>query len=151
MAEEKFKNIFSFKNHAKLIFSCNTVPESADHTNAFFRRWIIITCPNTFTGDKCDPVILDKVATPAELSGLLNWALKGLAMLLERGDFSNSATFEELREQYVKASNPAQAFIETCLEPDENAEAIILKDDLYNAYVDYCTANKLEVSSQEHF
>lgn len=143
-AEEKFKSIFSFKNHAKLVFSCNTVPESTDHTNAFFRRWIIITCPNTFTGDKCDPTILDKIATPAEFSGLLNWALKGLGRLLEKGEFSNSATFQELREQYVKASNPAQAFIEACLDPDESYEAIILKDDLYNAYVDYCSDNRLK-------
>jgi P4 family phage/plasmid primase-like protien len=144
MAEEKFKSIFSFKNHAKLIFSCNTVPETADQTNAFFRRWIIITCPNTFTGDKCDPAILDKIAAPTEMSWLLNWALKGLARLLGKGDFSNTATFQGLREQYVKASNPAQAFIETCLDPDDDREAIILKDDLYNAYVDYCNSNKLK-------
>lgn len=41
-AEIKYKTSFKFRNCAKLILSCNKIPESDDMTDAFFRRLIII-------------------------------------------------------------------------------------------------------------
>jgi len=37
-AEEKFTRPFSFKNHAKLWFSANEIPESDDKSDAYYRR-----------------------------------------------------------------------------------------------------------------
>ena len=51
-AEFKFKNPFSFRNYAKLIFSANTMPVTPDETDAFFARLIIINFPNQYLGDK---------------------------------------------------------------------------------------------------
>jgi len=111
-AEEKFKQPFSFKNHAKLWFSTNKVPETTDDTTAFFRRWLLIVCNNVFTGDKCNPNILEEISTAEELSGLLNFALEGLDRLLKQGHFSTEETLEDLRKQYIRKSNSAKAFIE---------------------------------------
>lgn len=86
--QKKFKNPFDFKNHAKLIFSANQIPESLDDTIAFFRRWILIACNNLFIGENCNPHILKEISTPEEMSGLLNYALDGLQRLLEQGTFS---------------------------------------------------------------
>jgi len=47
-AEKKFKDSFKFVNYAKLLFSCNKLPSTFDDTEAFFRRWIILTFPNKF-------------------------------------------------------------------------------------------------------
>lgn len=48
--EEKFKPPFKFVNFAKLIFSCNKIPETEDQTDAFFRRLIIINLTTQFFG-----------------------------------------------------------------------------------------------------
>ena len=40
--EHKFKDRFDFRSYAKLIFSCNKIPETKDKSIAYFRRWIII-------------------------------------------------------------------------------------------------------------
>jgi phage/plasmid-associated DNA primase len=50
-AEEKFRNPFHFKNHAKLIFSANQIPKTPDETDAFFARLIIINFLNQYLGD----------------------------------------------------------------------------------------------------
>src|SRR5208283_1235105 len=81
-AEHKFRNPFNFINHAKLIFSTNRIPEvTDDDSTAFFRRWLPITFPQTFSGEKEDRNLLQKLTTEEELSGFLNWALQGLSRL----------------------------------------------------------------------
>jgi putative DNA primase/helicase len=142
-AEYKFHDRFEFQNYAKLIFSCNKVPESPDDTTAFFRRWNIINFPNQFQeGDpKTDPNILEKLTTEEELSGFFNWALEGLERLLKNGRFSTGKTVEETREQYIRASDPVKAFAMDCVESQQGN--IITKDVVYKAFLKYCEQMKL--------
>ena len=61
--EFKFKDQFKFRNYAKLIFSCNKIPQSEDYTDAFVRRIFIINFTQQFLGEKDDPYIIDKIRT----------------------------------------------------------------------------------------
>lgn len=148
-AEQKFKNPFKFYNHAKIIFSTNELPRTHDDTAAFFRRWILIDFPNRFEDDKADTHILEKIATPEELSGFLNWALKGLARLLKNGKFSTTETTEEVRRHYIMASDPIHAFVDYCLMQD--TEGVIPKELIYATFVGYCNNKKLPVASKQVF
>jgi len=148
--EEKFKQPFSFKNHAKLFFSANKVPETIDDTTAFFRRWILIACNNVFIGEKCNPNILKEISTSEEMSGLLNFALQGLERLLKNNKFSTSENIEELRTQYIRKSNSAKAFIEEQLIYEPDPKAFIIATELYEKYILFCRANNLP-SMQKRF
>jgi len=148
-AERKFKGHFPFVNYAKLIFSCNKIPESRDDTTAFYRRWVLINFPYTFEGDDADTNILNKITTEDEMSGLLNWALAGLDRLLLNGRFSYSHTTEDIRQDYIKKSNPVLAFVEDSVEPDPKGE--IPKDVLYRAFCDYCEAIGLPTKANNVF
>jgi len=149
--EHKFKNRFSFRNYAKLIFSCNKIPQTPDDTTAFFRRWIIINFPNQFLDDnpKTDKRLLEKLTTPEELSGILNWALEGLERLLIQDRFSTNETVEETRARYLQASDPVKAFAETCIEVD--AGHVETKDDVYKAFIEYCAENNLPTIAKNAF
>jgi P4 family phage/plasmid primase-like protien len=70
-AQNKFKDPFSFRNYAKLIFSANKIPESDDETYAYYRRWLILEFEKIFDEAR-DTRLIDKLSTPEELSGLLN-------------------------------------------------------------------------------
>lgn len=148
-AEKKFKDSFTFVNYAKLLFSCNKLPEVYDDTDAFFRRWIIIVFPNVFYGEKRDPNILKKLTTPEQLSGLLNIALEGLRRLLENEGFSYSKSTEETREDYIRKSDPLAAFIMDCIE--ENQTETILKQPLYSLFAFYCRKNNLPAVNKDTF
>ena len=147
-AEHKFKNPFSLTNYAKLVFSCNQVPETKDDTDAFYRRWTIIPCNNVFSGDKCDLHVLDKLTTPQELSGLLNWSLTGLKRLLETNTFTGNEDFEEQRRKYIRKSNSSKAFIEECLSYDPDCSAIIPEAELYEKFITFCDNNELPSSKK---
>lgn len=149
-AEKKFKDFFTFNSYAKMIFSCNSIPESeGDDSDAFFRRWEIINFPFTFIGKDGDPNLLDKITIPTELSGLFNWALEGLKRLLEAKEFSYSKSIEETRELYNRMSSPAKAFLD--INVIQDSDGTIEKPDLYRAFVDYCHVNNLATLSQEVF
>lgn len=147
-AEYKFKNPFIFINKAKLIFSCNQVPETKDDTDAYYRRWQIIPCNNTFKNEECDPNILAKLTIPEELSGLLNWALEGLKRLLEKRQFSINEDFEEQRRQYIRKSNSSKAFIEESLSYDPDHNSFIPESELYQKYIAFCNDNELPSSKK---
>jgi len=150
-AEHKFKDRFCFKNYAKLIFSANKIPESPDDTTAFFRRWIIINFPRQFLPNdpKTDENLLKKLTTEEELSGFFNWALEGLRRLLENGKFSNAKSVEETRQQYIRASDPVKAFAMDCIE--QKAGNVIPKDDVYNAFIQYCQELNLPTVPKNSF
>jgi len=148
-AEKKFKNAFKFRNFAKLVFSANKVPSTVDDTKAFFRRWIIINFPNEFTGDKADPHLEEKLSTPECLSYVLKWAVEGLRRLLEQGKFSYEDNIDKIEDRYMRASNPAYAFFQDCIE--EDPDAFVTKDELYKAFIEYCKANKLPTLSKRTF
>jgi len=148
-AEKKFKDSFTFVNYAKLLFSCNKLPEVYDNTDAFFRRWIIIVFPKVFKGDNCDPNILEKLTTPEELSGLLNIALDGLKRILENDGFSYSKSTEETREDYIRKSDPLAAFIMDCVEEDQ--DSMLLKQPLYSLFAFYCRQKSLPAVNKDTF
>jgi len=150
-AEYKFKDRFDFKNYAKLIFSCNRVPETPDDTVAFFRRWIIINFPNQFLehDPRTDKSILEKLTTEKELSGILNWALQGLKRLLDNDGFTTSRTVEETRDQYIEASDPVRAFAEQRLVVKPNN--VIPKDDVYDTFIQYCRERNLPTCPKNAF
>jgi P4 family phage/plasmid primase-like protien len=148
--ERKFQNSFLFVNSAKLTFSCNVVPEVYEDTTAFFRRWIIIQFPNTFDGTKADKDLLKKLTTPEELSGILNFALAGLARLRTNGwRFSISRSTEEVRQDYIRRSSPIRAFLMDAVVM--KSTGVVSKRDFFAAFVKYCTKMKLAVVTDQTF
>jgi len=114
--EKKGKDAFDFESFAKLVFSANHPPRVSDReqSHAFWRRILYIEFKNQFLeGDpKRDPFIVDKITTPAELSGLLNMALDGLGRVLVRGGFTFTKTPDEIAVKYNVASDPVKTFVD---------------------------------------
>lgn len=148
--ERKFKDPCSFTNFARLIFSTNKPPKVYDDDSyAFWRRWLIIEFSNQITEDKKDKNILEKLTTDTELSGLLNWALDGLARLLKQQGYSYAKTVEETTEYYLRAADPVYAFLtDRC---EGNSSGCVPKDELYNAFLEYAEANSIPILKPNAF
>jgi putative DNA primase/helicase len=149
--EYKFRGRFDFEPYAKLLFSCNKMPQTPDDTDAFFRRWLILAFPNQFLADnpKTDPNLKEKLTTPEELSGILNWALEGLQRLLKQGKFSTGETVEQTRDRYTLLSNPVRAFAERRLVVASGE--VETKEAVYNAYIQFCGEHNLPTISKNVF
>jgi putative DNA primase/helicase len=146
-ANKKFKDSYQFTNYAKLLFSANKLPKTNDESYAYYRRWILISFPNTFDGKNCDPYILEKLATPEELSGFFNWSIEGLKRLLANGDFSYSKTVDEVMEQYKTMSDPVYAFCtEYVKKAEPNDPKYIIKEEFREKYIKWSRKLKLPIT-----
>jgi putative DNA primase/helicase len=141
---------FYFVNYSKQIFSANRIPKTPDETDAFFARQIIINFPNQFFGDNIDYYIIDKLTTPEELSGLLKVVLRRLPRVLKEGIKRTTAdSIADNYQKYITSSDPVRAFYENMLYLD--AGVTIPKDQLYQAYQDFCKKNSLSPESEQSF
>ena len=147
--EFKFGKDFNFENYAKFIFSANVIPRTEDESDAFFRRWVIIAFPNKFEGENCDPNLLEKLTSNDELSGLLTKALQGLKTLLADGKFKSGKQIEDIRDEYIRKSDPIQAFIWDRLDIDP--EKYETKAILYSTFLGYCKDSGYVAPNQHVF
>ena len=141
----KFKDHMTTTFTLKMIFSCNEIPRViSDDTDAYFRRWCVITFPMKFTKDTADPDLGEKLADPKEMAGVFNRALVGLARLLGRKAFANDDGIDAARARYIRLSDPIKAFVMDEMEDDATGrleiaqEGTIPKHDLYTMYLGYC-------------
>jgi putative DNA primase/helicase len=145
-AENKFGHPFYFVNDTKLIFSANELPEVNDRTVAFWRRWFMVRFTQTFIG-KEDRKLPERLK--AELSGILNFALLGLADLAEDGEFKPTQTSEALALEWKQRADPVYWFVS--VQVDKVAGAWISKEDLYEAYVQFCETHGASPRKPEVF
>lgn len=148
-AERKFKDPFSFVNYARLIFSANKLPRSADTTFAFYERWLIIPFENTFdvNNPDTDPDLRTKLSSSGELSGILNRDLSGLQRLCFVGRFTEPASVRAALNEYQRQNDSVMAFCDECVEaaPDKT----LTKQDFYFSYKVWCESQGLKPVSQK--
>jgi P4 family phage/plasmid primase-like protien len=142
-AQEKYGKPFSYRNHAKLIFSTNKIPDSDDKSYAYYKRWLILSFDKVFHGTSKDTNLINKLITPNELSGLLNLALIALRQLKKIGGFRDISV-EKVRKEYEYNSNTVKAFLDDKCDINLTApDYIIPVVYLYNVYENFCQEKRV--------
>ncbi|MEC5173905.1 phage/plasmid primase, P4 family [Chryseobacterium nepalense] len=127
---------FILKQYAKLIFNCNELPKDIEHTNAYFRRFLIIPFDVTIPPQEQDKNLHTKIIEK-ELSGVFNWVLQGLNRLLEQKRFSYCEAAQQAVEQYKIESNSVQMFLIENEYKGSSTNYKLIKD-LYQEYRAFC-------------
>jgi len=127
---------FILKQYAKLIFNCNELPKDVEHTNAYFRRFLIIPFDVTIPQQEQDKNLHTKIIEK-ELSGVFNWVLQGLNRLLEQKRFSDCEAAQQAVEQYKIESNSVQMFLNENEYKGSLTNYKLIKD-LYPEYRAFC-------------
>ena len=152
LVEEKFKQPFNYRNYAKMVFAANRLPKTPDDSDGFYSRWIIIPFPNQVPQDKMDHLLIERLTTPEELSGLLNLALQGLKRLRDNNwTFGYNKTLFDIKRMYRRFSDPVYAFLEDRCMPAHDDACFITKTALYKEYQQYAQRYGLPVVSQKKF
>ena len=126
---------FILTNYAKLIFNCNELPADVEHTNAYFRRFLILPFTVTIPEAEQDKT-LSTTIIQAELSGVFNWVLSGLRRLLEQGSFTDADAVRSQLETYKKQSDTVRLYLDE-QGYQTSTDHTPLKD-LYQGYKSFC-------------
>ena len=136
---------------AKLMLSWNRRPNFRDRSNGLWRRMILV--PFNYTPD-AEHIVRgmdqsDWWIDQGEASGILLWAIAGLARLKEQGRFTRSSVCENALDEIRKHANPALEFLSEYVVSQPGSK--IPKSHLYELYQHFCmkTGNKHPLTQQK--
>jgi putative DNA primase/helicase len=140
---------FNMKQYAKFIFNVNELPKDVEHTNAYFRRFLILPFEVTIPEEEQDKNLHTKIIEN-ELAGVFNWVLEGLDRLLKQKRFSKCEAAQRAIEQYKTESNSVKMFLdEYGYKPSALGYQII--KDLYIEYRAFCVEDGLTPFKKVNF
>jgi len=136
-AELKGKNQrLTFTNKAKPIIVGNSFPKVTDTSIGFWERVIVLNFPQSFTGEEVIPNIERRwLDDPTEVSGIFNWMLEGLYRIKKSKIFTSSKTTEETKAEFMRVSDPYNAWIIDCC--NIITEAYLTRKEAYDNYKEY--------------
>lgn len=111
----------------------NEIPRLPDSSGALASRFLLVLLRESFYGRE-DQTLFTRLS--AELPGILNWALDGLARVTVRGRFIQPSSAADALTELENLASPVMAFVRDCctIQPG----LMTSKDALYQAYRKWC-------------
>lgn len=140
---------FTLLQYARLIFNCNELPKDVEHSEAYFRRFVIIPFDVTIPENERDPELSKKI-TENELSGAFNWVLEGLQRLLQQKKFTNCEAIRMQLEAYKLQSDSVRLFLEDAGYKSSSIGFKLIKE-LYQDYRAFCIEDGCKPVNKTNF
>ena len=129
--ERKGIDVCEARAIARLVFATNHLPPFSDRSGGVWDRLRIIPFNERFRGtDKQNPHLKEELRE--ELTGILNWAIEGLAMLKDYRIFPECEEGKRIREELRASSDHEKEFLEEHTE--ESTGGIISTAELFKDY-----------------
>lgn len=139
-----FKEHFEYRPQYKIFLATNHKPTATGTDNAFMERVRIIPFNVRFEPHQRDKQLGGKLR--AELSGILNWAIKGCLQWQAQG-LGEPPAVQEACAEYHRESDPVQRFLDECC----NREGTVMSAELYEVYKRWAKAEGEFALSQKKF
>ena len=132
----KYREQWTGKLPARLLICSNELPRLGDASAAIAGRFVTLMLTHSFYGRE-DKTLERRLRT--ELPGILNWALDGLARLVDQDAFTRPTSTTEAYVALQDLASPISAFLrERCVVgPDQQIPC----DELYAAWGEWTEAN----------
>ncbi len=134
--DRKFRDPWTGKLPTRLMILSNELPNFGDSSGVIARRFIALNMTVSWLG-KEDTDLTDKLA--AEMPGILNWALDGLARLEEKGRITEPPSSREAVTTMQDTASPTSAFVRECCQTGPAAEVSV--DALWAVWKDWAEDN----------
>lgn len=142
----KFRDTLTIIFFARLTYETNELPHFLDIPQALSRRVLILEYIMSF---EFNQNINLKNALMEEVQGIANWALKGLKDLLDRGNFIQPSSSDNIMHELRQQTSPIAAMIDECciLSPQKYSGS----EQLYDLYKVWCKENGYPVFNKIWF
>lgn len=147
-AQFKFKDVFKFKNTAKMLFAMNNLPAIRDKSNGTYRRLVIIPFERQFNPEDRDVDLINKILK--EKSGIINIALNGLKRLLKNNNFTYSKKSEDMLNEHKNNNDIVYLYMNEFY-TDGSEEDFVISSTLYENFVLYCRDNGFKPLNNVNF
>lgn len=127
--DRKYKSSWTGRLPTRFLVLSNELPRMRDNSGAMARRFVTLQLKRSWYGEE-DLDLLQGLL--AELPGILNWALDGLARLEKTGRFTEGPASLQARATMEEAGSPVLAFVREHCEVGD--DCWVDKTELYRAW-----------------
>lgn len=144
--DRKYASAWTGRMPVRFMVLTNELPRIADTSGALASRFVVLLLRHSFYGRE-DTGLGDRLLT--ELSGILNWGLKGYCRLRKRGHFVQPVSSNEAIAELETLGSPMTAYIrERCLVGPQYAVAVEL---IYQDFRGWCENNGRKTGTKQTF
>ena len=119
MVNRKFRDAVEVQPVAKLAWAMNELPRISDANNGLFRRVKVVSFAPIAPSDRRPEL---KAGLAREGAGILNWALRGLERLTQRGYFIVPQVVEDATAEFQSENDVMGMFVKECCIADPDAK-----------------------------
>jgi putative DNA primase/helicase len=142
----KYRDQWTGKLPSRFVVISNELPQLGDASAAIAGRFVALLLTKSWYGQE-DTSLEGQIRT--ELSGILNWALEGLARLERKGQFTRPTSTDEAYIALQDLASPIGAFIRDRCELDLGYEVPV--DDLWAAWKSWAEENGHSAGTKQRF
>ena len=144
----KGKDVISFDNYAKLLFSTNELPVVRNEkTEGFYRRLLILAMNEK--PERRDANLFEKLKS--EMPYFIHLCMEALHRLYKRGYILESENSVERIKQLRNDSDTVEAFVSEELVLTGDPEDRIDRGTLFDNYTDYCKDTERQAHTKNNF
>lgn len=139
--KQLYKEKYTAKIMCKVVVGCNAIPPTNDHSNATYRRMLIVPFDATFSSalGNINKDIVSEISK--ELSGVLNRILDAYEELFKRGEFFTPRASKTALEMYRYDNDIIARFLEDTFVEDK--EGLIYNADIMQAFQEWRRINNV--------
>lgn len=112
-AEHKYGAAFDFTPWALPVYSTNKAFGSADSSEGYLARWVVVPFPNSFLGRE-DRRLDDRLQRREELEGVLRRAARALPALMERGRLPEPESVRAAKHRFITSGDSLRSWLDEC-------------------------------------
>ncbi len=147
-ARELYQREFEFTPKFKLFINTNFLPIVNDDSLFSSGRIKVVTFDRHFTDSEQDKGLKDRLKSPENLSGILNWCLEGLRLYRKEG-LTPPDAIRNATDDYREKSDKIKLFIDDCLVEDSGHTERI--QTVYEQYMKWCSLNGFGTENKSNF
>ncbi|MFF6970350.1 MULTISPECIES: DNA primase family protein [Streptomyces] len=144
--DRKYREQWTGKLPSRLMILSNELPHFGDSSGVIANRFVLLSTRVSWLG-KEDPTLTDRLI--AEMPGILNWALEGLARLQRAGRITEPASSRDAVTTMRDTASPTSAFVrERCT---TGPACSVPVDALWSVWRDWAEDNGVRAGTKQVF
>ncbi|MBT2511038.1 NTP-binding protein [Streptomyces sp. ISL-98] len=144
--DRKYREPWTGKLPSRLMILSNELPHFGDSSGVIANRFVLLSMRLSWLG-KEDPTLIDRLI--AEMPGILNWALEGLARLQRNGRITQPPSSREAITTMQDTASPTSAFVrERCT---TGPTCSVPVDTLWNVWREWAEDNGVRPGTKQVF
>lgn len=142
--DRKYRQVWTGKLPTRLMVLSNELPNFGDSSGVIAHRFIVLTLTVSWLG-KEDPALTGKLT--AEMPGILNWALDGLARLEQKGRMTQPESSLDAVTTMQDTASPVSAFVRERCQTGPTCHAPV--DEVWNAWREWAEESGIRTGTKQ--